>query len=78
MQEEPVTKRIKDMREQDEYFRKLEKSPFKRVHLMAADIRRKIDMEYKEEVAARGERREINIMNRKQDSKSINGFKTWT
>ena len=65
--QEPVTRRIKDLREQDEYFRKLEPNQFKRVHLMAADIRRKIDIEYKEEEVKRNERHEVALANRKMD-----------
>lgn len=68
--QEPVTRRIKDLREQDEYFRKLEPCRFKRVHLMAADIRRKIDIEYKEEEARRNERHEVALANRKMDPAS--------
>ena len=68
--QEPVTRRIKALREQDEYFRKLEPNQFKRVHLMAADIRRKIDIEYKEEEARRNERHEAALANRKMDPAS--------
>lgn len=65
--QEPVTRRIKDFREQDKYFKRLEHNQFKRVHLMAADIRRKIDIEYKEEEVKRNERHEVTLANRKMD-----------
>jgi hypothetical protein len=46
---EPITRRIKDMREQDKVFAEMEPSLFKRVYLMAADIRKRIDIEHAED-----------------------------
>jgi hypothetical protein len=46
---EPITRRIKDMREQDKVFAEMEHSLFKRVYLMAADIRKRIDIEHAED-----------------------------
>ena len=57
----PVTMRIPNMIEQDKYFAELEPSPFKRVFLMAADIRRKVDIERKIAEEEREERRKLGI-----------------
>ena len=46
---EPITRRIKDMREQDKVFAEMEPNLFKRVYLMAADIRKRIDIEHAED-----------------------------
>jgi len=43
--DEPITMQIKGMQAQNEYFKQLEPSPFKRVFLMANDIRRKVDLQ---------------------------------
>lgn len=54
---EPVTMRINDLREQDKYFIEAEPSLFKRVFVMAADIRKRIDLERKREEEEKEEKR---------------------
>lgn len=55
--DEPITMQIKGMQAQNEYFKQLEPSQFKRVFLMANDIRRKVDIERERAQAERESKR---------------------